>query len=98
MQGSAISGPLEGVRVLDLTQGVCGPSTTKLFADYGAEVLKIERPDLGPRRPREGGIDPARRIGPFPSDEPHPEKSGVFLDLNTGKHSITLNLRSRPGV
>ena len=88
MEGSAISGPLEGVRVLDLTQGVCGPSTTKLFADYGAEVLKIERP---------GGGDPARRIGPFPSDLPHPEKSGVFLDLNTGKHSITLNLKVATG-
>ena len=81
-------GALEGLRILDLTQGVAGPYCTKLLSDYGAGVLKIERP--------EGG-DPARRAGPFPDDEPHPERSGLFLDLNTGKRSLTLNLKTESG-
>ena len=81
-------GALEGLRILDLTQGVAGPYCTKLLSDYGADVLKIERPDGG---------DPARRAGPFPDDEPHPERSGLFLDLNTGKRSVTLNLKTESG-
>ena len=82
------AGALEGLRILDLTQGVAGPYCTKLLSDYGADVLKIERPDGG---------DPARRAGPFPDDEPHPERSGLFLDLNTGKRSLTLNLKTESG-
>ena len=81
-------GPLEGWRVLDLTQGIAGPYLTKLCSDYGAEVLKVERP---------GGGDSARRLGPFPGDDPHPEKSGMFLTLNTGKRSVTLNLKTESG-
>ena len=81
-------GALEGLRILDLTQGVAGPYCTKLLSDYGADVLKIERPDGG---------DPSRRAGPFPDDEPHPERSGLFLDLNTGKRSLTLNLKTESG-
>lgn len=83
-----MTGPLEGVRVLDLTQGVAGPYATKMFSDYGAEVLKIERPGRG---------DPARRLGPFPHDEPHDEASGMFLHLNTGKRSVTLDLKTATG-
>ena len=87
-EGATITGPLEGVRVLDLTQGITGPATTKLLSDYGADVLKVERPDGG---------DTARRIGPFPGDEPHMERGGVYLDLNTGKRSVTLNLKTASG-
>ena len=78
-------GALADLRVLDFTHYVAGPYTTKLLADYGAEVLKVERPGSG---------DGARRIGPFPGDIPHPEKSGTFLHLNTNKRSVTLNLKS----
>jgi crotonobetainyl-CoA:carnitine CoA-transferase CaiB-like acyl-CoA transferase len=85
---NAPAGPLEGVRVLDLTHYITGPYCTKLLADYGADVIKIERPDGG---------DPARRMGPFLDDDPHLEKSGLFLHLNTNKKSVTLNLKSEAG-
>ncbi|MCX6024444.1 MAG: CoA transferase, partial [Chloroflexi bacterium] len=70
------------------SHGVTGPYTTKMFSDFGARVVKIERPDGG---------DYARRIGPFPGDVPNPEASGMFLDLNTGKESVTLDLKSAFG-
>ena len=80
-------GPLEGIRVLDLTSNVAGPFAAKLLGDYGADVLKVEPP----------GGDPSRRFGPFKDDDPHPEKSGLFLHLNTNKRSITLDVPSLTG-
>ena len=80
---------LAGVRVLDLTHHVAGPQCTKLLADYGADVIKVERPGAG---------DPARAMGPYPGDEPHPEKSGMFLHLNTSKRGITLDLQDPAGL
>src|SRR5262245_30448076 len=80
--------PLEGVRVLDLTHGITGPYVTKLLAGCGAEVIKMERPGVG---------ELARPLGPFPGDLPNPEKSGMFLNLNTSKKSVTLNLKSVTG-
>ena len=79
---------LSDLRVVDLTQGVAGPYCTKLLADYGAEVIKIEPP----------GGDVSRRLGPFPEDLPHPEKSGLFLHLNTNKKSVTLDVATASGV
>jgi CoA:oxalate CoA-transferase len=79
---------LSGVKVLDLTWHIAGPYCTKLLADYGADVIKVERPGKG---------DPLRAIGPFFKDDPHPEKSGPFLHLNTNKKGITLNLKSATG-
>src|ERR687895_2348401 len=78
---------LEGVKVLDLTHHIAGPYCTKLLAGFGAEVIKVERP--------EG--DPARRLPPFYHDELDSEKSLLFLYLNTNKRSITLDLKSRRG-
>jgi len=80
--------PMAKLRVLDLTHYIAGPYCTKLLAGLGAEVVKIERPDGG---------DPARRLGPFPDDIPDPEKSGLFLYLNTSKKGITLNLKTETG-
>lgn len=80
--------PLSDVRVLDLTWYIAGPYCTKLLADYGADVIKVERPGEG---------DPARKLGPFFEDDPHPEKSGLFLHLNTNKKSITLDLKDQWG-
>ncbi len=83
------SQPLAGVRVLDLTHGIAGPYGTKLLADFGADVIKVERPGTG---------DFARSLGPFPGDVPHPEKSGFFLHLNTDKRSVVLDLKTAQGV
>lgn len=77
---------LDGVRIIELGEGVAAAFCSRILADYGASVLKIETPLDG---------DLTRQWGPFPADEPHLEKSGTFQVLNAGKHSITLDL-SRP--
>ena len=79
---------MSGVKVIDLTWHTAGPYCTKLLADYGADVIKVERPGKG---------DPARRMGPFYKDDPDPEKSGLFLHLNTNKKGVTLNLKTETG-
>ena len=73
----------EGVRVIDLSRWVAGEYATKLFADFGADVVKVEKPE-------EGSL--TRRWGPFPATWPHPERSALFLHLNTNKRSIALDL------
>jgi crotonobetainyl-CoA:carnitine CoA-transferase CaiB-like acyl-CoA transferase len=82
------AGALADLTVLDLTHHIAGPYCTKLLATYGAEVIKIERPGTG---------DPSRQMGPFPGDVPHPDKSGLFLHLNTNKRSVALNLKTPRG-
>jgi len=77
------NGALTGLKVLDFTHFISGPYCTKLLADYGAEVIKVEPP----------GGDGARRMGPFPNDKPDPEQSGLFLHLNTNKRSIVIDLK-----
>ena len=72
---------LDGIRVLELAQGIQGPFAGKLFADLGADVIKAE-PPRG---------DVARRLGPFPDDELDPEQSALFLHLNTNKRGVTLD-------
>ncbi|MAF51474.1 MAG: CoA transferase [SAR202 cluster bacterium] len=79
---------LSDVTVLDFTQNIAGPYSTKLLADYGADVIKVEQPGTG---------DGARGLGPFPGDVSHPEKSGTFLHLNTNKRGITLDLNTEEG-
>jgi crotonobetainyl-CoA:carnitine CoA-transferase CaiB-like acyl-CoA transferase len=78
---------LEGLRVVDISQGIAGPYATKLLADSGALVTKIEPP----------GGDYSRRLGPFPDDLPDPEKSGLYLHLNTSKRSMTLDVSVTSG-
>jgi crotonobetainyl-CoA:carnitine CoA-transferase CaiB-like acyl-CoA transferase len=82
-----MTGALSDLRVIELAQGIAGPYCGKLFADLGADVIKIE-PAAGDR---------SRRYGPFPNDDPDPEKSGLYLHLNTGKKSITLDTSSKSG-
>ncbi|MDE2640779.1 MAG: CoA transferase [Chloroflexota bacterium] len=74
---------LDGVTVLDLSEWIAGPYASKLFADAGADVIKVERP----------GGDPSRGVGPFPGGTPHREKSGTFFYFNSGKRSVVLDLK-----
>ena len=75
---------LSGIRVLDLSRWVSGEFATKLFADFGADVIKVEKPGEGSY---------TRHWGPFPGDKPDPEVSALYLHLNTNKRSIALDLR-----
>jgi crotonobetainyl-CoA:carnitine CoA-transferase CaiB-like acyl-CoA transferase len=79
---------LEGVRVIELGQGVSAAYCAKLFGDYGASVIKIESPGTG---------DVSRQWGPFPGDEAHPEKSGLYFVLNSNKQSVTLDVTTAEG-
>ncbi len=79
---------LSHLRVIECASWIAGPFCSRLLADLGAEVIKIERPDLG---------DESRRMGPFPQDRPGPESSGTFFYFNHNKQSVTLNLESPAG-
>ena len=79
---------LAGLRVLELGGMVAAPYCGKLLASLGADVVKVEPPKTG---------DPSRRRGPFPGDAPHPERSGMFLYLNTGKRGVTLDVDDPQG-
>lgn len=71
---------LEGIKVLDLTRVLAGPYATMVMADMGADVIKIEAPEVG---------DDSRQFGPYIKDE-----SAYFMSLNRNKRSITLNLKA----
>ena len=78
---------LDDIVVLDLTEQIAGPYATRLLADYGADVIKVERP----------AGDVARQLGPFKGSEPHPERSGLFFYLNCNKRGIVLDLETPEG-
>ncbi|MEO9255229.1 MAG: CoA transferase, partial [Tepidiformaceae bacterium] len=73
---------LDGLTVLDLSSHIAGPYATKMLADLGARVIKIERP----------GGDSSRTLGPFLNDKPGTDSSGTFQFLNTNKQGIVLDL------
>ena len=77
--------PLSGVRVIDFTQVMLGPSATQVLADYGADVIKIERPGSG---------DLSRTSIP---DDPDGLDNPVFRSLNRNKRSVALDLRKPEG-
>ena len=77
-------GPLDGIRVIDLTRILAGPFCTMNLGDMGAEIIKVEQPGRG---------DDTRSWGPpFANDQ-----AAYFLGINRNKHSITLNLKSPEG-
>lgn len=78
---------LDGIRVIELGQMVSAPYCAKLFADFGADVIKVE--------PLDGDV--ARRWGPFPGDVADREKSGLHLFLNTSKRSLAVDLDGDAG-
>ena len=77
-----MSKPLDGIRVLDLTQVLAGPFCCRLMGDLGADVIKVEQPGSG---------DPSRNFAPeFAGGE-----SAYFLGLNGNKRGVTINFREQ---
>jgi crotonobetainyl-CoA:carnitine CoA-transferase CaiB-like acyl-CoA transferase len=80
------TGPLKGLRVLDLTRVLAGPTCTQMLGDLGAEVIKIERPGAG---------DDTR--GFAPPTMPGTEESAYFVGVNRNKRSVTLDIATPEG-
>ncbi|GAB1260306.1 CaiB/BaiF CoA transferase family protein [Aurantivibrio plasticivorans] len=86
-----MGGPLEGIRVLDLSRILAGPWCTQILADLGAEVIKIERPGVG---------DDTRHWGPpwlKDKDGKETTESAYYLSTNRGKHSVTVDISQPSG-
>ena len=81
-------GFVSDLRIIDISQGVAGPLASKLLADQGAEVIKVEPP--------EG--DYSRRYAPFASDAPDPEQSLTYAFFNTSKKGVTLDVGTPDGA
>ncbi|HXB84827.1 CoA transferase [Mycobacterium sp.] len=80
---------LTGIRIVELAESVAGEYCGKLLADFGAEVVKIERPDCG---------SPTRSMAPIIGDDGGPERSALFAYLNTNKRSVVLDVASASGI
>src|SRR5260221_13296203 len=78
------AGPLDGLRVIDLTRVLAGPFCTQSLGDLGAEVLKVEPPGLG---------DETRHFPPFVGGESH-----YFLGINRNKKSLVIDLQQPEGA
>jgi crotonobetainyl-CoA:carnitine CoA-transferase CaiB-like acyl-CoA transferase len=80
------TGPLKGLRVVDLTRVLAGPTCTQMLGDMGAEVIKIERPDAG---------DDTR--GFAPPYMPNTRESAYFVGVNRNKKSVTIDIGKPEG-
>ncbi|KZV92574.1 CAIB/BAIF family enzyme [Exidia glandulosa HHB12029] len=90
--------PLRGVRILDLTRVLAGPTATMLLADLGADVIKVEEPTKGDDT-RSWAPPSAPISDGAPATSSHlPPESAYFLAVNRNKRSITLDLKSEEGL
>ena len=80
--------PLEGVKIVDLMWAVAGPTATRVFADHGATIVRVESPTR---------IDASRTLRPFRGGKASSEGSALFHTLNVGKQMMTLDLASDAG-
>jgi crotonobetainyl-CoA:carnitine CoA-transferase CaiB-like acyl-CoA transferase len=88
--GEGVTGaPFQGLCVIDFSWNIVAPRTTKILADFGADVIRIEHSDR---------LDPTREGPPFRDAEPGANRAGAFAKFNTGKLSLSLNLTSAAGV
>lgn len=85
---SEATGPLAGIRIVDLTRALAGPFCTMLLGDLGADIIKIEDPEKG---------DLTRVMPPFPKDREVCDYGGYFASINRNKRSITVDLKSERG-
>lgn len=81
-------GALQDLKIIDLTTRLSGPFGTMLFADQGAEVIKIEPPKIG---------DMSRIVGPFLPNDTDKKYGGYFQSINRNKKSVVLDLKSEAG-
>ena len=82
-------GALQGINILDFSWAGAGPFVTRFLADFGAQVFKVEsrkRPDVG------------RMTPPFKNNVRHPDGSALFIQTNTSKLGITLNIQHPKGI
>ena len=80
--------PLKGVKVLDFMWAMAGPAASRVLADYGAEIVRVESANK---------LDAVRSISPFPADVADPDKSGIYHNMNAGKRGLTLDM-AKPGA
>ncbi|MCS5682374.1 MAG: CoA transferase [Acidimicrobiales bacterium] len=80
--------PLEGVKILDFMWAMAGPAASRVLADYGAEIVRVESANK---------LDAVRTISPFPEDIADLDKSGIYHNMNAGKRGLTLDM-SKPGA
>ncbi|MEM1198197.1 MAG: CaiB/BaiF CoA-transferase family protein [Pseudomonadota bacterium] len=91
-QAGGVKGPLEGIRVLDLTRILAGPTMTQTLGDFGADIIKVERPGAG---------DDTRAWGPpyvTGSDGGPTSESAYYLAANRNKRSIAIDMATPEGA
>jgi crotonobetainyl-CoA:carnitine CoA-transferase CaiB-like acyl-CoA transferase len=80
--------PLADVKILDFMWAIAGPGSTRMLADYGATVVRVESSHR---------FDACRTVGPFHGGKPGTENSGLFFNMNAGKRMVTLDLSKEAG-